>query len=54
MFLVAVVYGCEMSSVLNVNSLLMQYFLLVLSVLLGMAWIGQQVHNLLLTHLIGK
>ncbi|XP_031419455.1 ADP-ribosylation factor-like protein 6-interacting protein 1 isoform X2 [Clupea harengus] len=28
------------------------YFLLVLSVLLGMAWIGQQVHNLLLTHLI--
>ncbi|KAL2087059.1 hypothetical protein ACEWY4_018118 [Coilia grayii] len=28
------------------------YFVLVISTLLGMAWIGQQVHNLLLTHLI--
>ncbi|KAG5279037.1 hypothetical protein AALO_G00105410 [Alosa alosa] len=28
------------------------YFLLVISALLGMAWVGQQVHNLLLTHLI--
>lgn len=28
------------------------YFLLVISALFGMAWIGQQVHNLLLTYLI--
>ena len=31
-----------------------QYFALVISSLLAMAFVGQQVHNLFLTYLIGK
>lgn len=40
--------------VCNAFVCLLQYFLSVISSLVAVAWIGQQVHNLFLTYLIGK